>query len=65
VLGLKGKAARAARGANWDQISSLDLEVGVVDCQEAVHLLPWTKHQVFRRMATSNEHGAFDVCLTP
>jgi hypothetical protein len=40
MLELKGKSPRAARGAHLDQGSCLDVEVGVVDFQEAVLLLP-------------------------
>jgi len=54
VLELEGKAPRAARGTHWDQSSCLDVEAGVVDCQEAVHLLPWMKHRVLRRMAMAS-----------
>ena len=65
VLEWKRKSPRAARGAHLDQSSCLDVEVGVVDYQEAVHLLPWMKHRVLRRMAMASEHGALDVCLMP
>jgi hypothetical protein len=65
VLELKGRSPRAARGAHLDQGSCLDVEVGVVDYQEAVHLLPWVKHRVLRRMAMASEHGALGVCVTP
>jgi hypothetical protein len=65
MLELKGKSPRAAGGAHLDQGSCLDVEVGVVDFQEAVLLLPWMKHRVLRRMAMPSEHGAFGVCATP
>jgi len=65
VLELKGKSPRAARGAHLDQGSFLDVEVGVVDYQEAVHLLPWVNRWVLRKMAMASEHGAFGVCVTP
>jgi hypothetical protein len=65
VLELKGKEPRAARAAHGNQSPCLDAEAGVVDCQEAMHLLPWMKHLVLRRMSMASEQGAFDVCLTP
>jgi hypothetical protein len=41
---LKGQALNAVRGRHWDQSPGLDGEVGAVDYQEAVHLLPCMKH---------------------